>query len=70
MPACRVPELKAVPAKYIAEPHTMPREVQEQCKCVIGTHYPAPIVDSAVTYRHAQARAVRPPTRLHTLTSP
>jgi deoxyribodipyrimidine photo-lyase len=45
-----VPELERVPGEYLAEPWTMPPEVQETAGCVIGRDYPAPIVD------HAQAR--------------
>jgi deoxyribodipyrimidine photo-lyase len=45
-----VPELERVPDEYLAEPWTMPAEVQEASGCVIGSDYPAPIVD------HAQAR--------------
>lgn len=46
-----VPELARVPDEYICEPWTMPPGVQLASNCVIGTHYPAPIVD------HMQARA-------------
>ncbi len=45
-----VPELRDVPRDYLAEPWTMPAEVQEECGCRIGRDYPEPIVD------HAQAR--------------
>ena len=45
-----VPELRDVPGKYLAEPWTMPDDVQEQAGCRIGTDYPQPIVD------HRQAR--------------
>ncbi|HEX2914180.1 MAG TPA: deoxyribodipyrimidine photo-lyase [Chloroflexia bacterium] len=40
-----VPELAKVPDKYIHEPHTMPRALQEHLGVVIGRDYPAPIVD-------------------------
>lgn len=40
-----VPELKNVPDKYLSEPWTMPDDVQQQAGCIIGTDYPAPIVD-------------------------
>jgi deoxyribodipyrimidine photo-lyase len=46
-----VPELKNVPQEYIHEPWKMPVEMQERLGCVIGRHYPQPIVD------HAEARA-------------
>jgi deoxyribodipyrimidine photo-lyase len=45
-----VPELADVPDAYLAEPWTMPPEVQDQARCRIGEDYPRPIVD------HAQAR--------------
>jgi deoxyribodipyrimidine photo-lyase len=40
-----VPELRPVPDRYLREPWTMPREVQEEVGCVIGRDYPEPIVD-------------------------
>lgn len=42
-----VPELKNVPAKFIHAPHEMPPALQKEAGCVIGKHYPAPIVDHA-----------------------
>ncbi len=45
-----VPELTDVPDTYLAEPWTMPDDVQERARCRIGREYPAPIVD------HPQAR--------------
>jgi deoxyribodipyrimidine photo-lyase len=45
-----LPELAPVPARYLREPWTMPPELQAEVGCVIGDHYPAPIVD------HRQAR--------------
>ena len=45
-----VPELADVPDAYLAEPWTMPEEIQVRAGCRIGRDYPAPIVD------HAQAR--------------
>jgi deoxyribodipyrimidine photo-lyase len=46
-----VPELRAVPDEHLAEPWTMPPELQARVGCVIGRDYPAPIVD------HREARA-------------
>jgi deoxyribodipyrimidine photo-lyase len=46
-----VPELAGVPDRFLTEPWTMPKDVQEQCGCRIGTDYPRPLVD------HRQARA-------------
>ena len=40
-----VPELRAVPDRYMPEPWTMPPEVQRDAGCEIGTDYPALIVD-------------------------
>jgi deoxyribodipyrimidine photo-lyase len=51
-----VPELKAVPDEYLAEPWTMPAEVQERVGCVIGRDYPAPIVDHVQARREALER--------------
>jgi deoxyribodipyrimidine photo-lyase len=45
-----VPELANVPDKYLSQPWTMPPELQQEVGCIIGTNYPAPIVD------HKQAR--------------
>lgn len=40
-----VPELRTVPDEYMAEPWSMPIEVQREVGCLIGSDYPAPIVD-------------------------
>lgn len=40
-----LPQLKDMPAKYIYEPWTAPLSVQRSSSCIIGTHYPAPIVN-------------------------
>ncbi len=45
-----VPELRNVPDEYLAEPWTMPDEIQRRSGCIIGKDYPAPVLD------HAQAR--------------
>ena len=49
-----LPELARVPAEFIVEPHRMPRTVQQQSGCLIGSDYPAPIVDHARAYQAAQ----------------
>jgi deoxyribodipyrimidine photo-lyase len=51
-----IPELADVPADYIAEPHTMPREMQQSSGCIIGQDYPAPIVDHASASHRAKQR--------------
>ena len=45
-----------MPDAYLAEPWTMPDEVQEQSGCVIGRDYPEPIVDHAEARRQALDR--------------
>ena len=51
-----VRELERVPDAYLAQPWTMPPDVQAAAGCVIGRDYPAPIVDHAVARREALAR--------------
>ncbi len=51
-----VPELRDVPAQYLAEPWKMPDEVQRQVGCVIGADYPAPIVDHLAARKQAIER--------------
>jgi deoxyribodipyrimidine photo-lyase len=43
-----VPELKKVPIKYLHAPWEMPLEMQKQVDCLVGSDYPAPIVDHAM----------------------
>lgn len=40
-----LPVLKDFPAEYIYEPWKAPRAVQERAGCLVGTHYPRPIVE-------------------------
>ncbi|NWY61672.1 CRY2 protein, partial [Chionis minor] len=40
-----LPVLKDFPTEYIYEPWKAPRAVQEQAGCLVGTHYPRPIVE-------------------------
>jgi deoxyribodipyrimidine photo-lyase len=54
-----VPELVAVPDRYLPEPWTMPIEVQERCGVRIGRDYPEPIVEHAHARRLALARYAR-----------
>jgi deoxyribodipyrimidine photo-lyase len=51
-----VPELRAVPDRYLREPWTMPEEVQREVGCVIGEDYPEPLVDHAAARREALER--------------
>ena len=50
-----VPELAAVPVKFIHAPWAMPPGEQAACGCVIGHDYPAPVVDHAVQRERALA---------------
>lgn len=49
-----VPELAAVPDRYVHAPWTMPEAEQRRCGCRIGVDYPAPIVD----HREARERTL------------
>jgi deoxyribodipyrimidine photo-lyase len=40
-----VPELRKVSDKFIHEPWKMPLAVQEEINCIIGIHYPKPVID-------------------------
>jgi deoxyribodipyrimidine photo-lyase len=51
-----VPELRGVPDARLAEPWTMDDDEQRAAGCVIGTDYPAPIVDHAHERRVAMER--------------
>lgn len=60
-----IPELQNVTGKFIHEPWRMPIQVQREVHCVIGEHYPWPIIDHAwareraiTTYRRAQKTAL------------
>jgi deoxyribodipyrimidine photo-lyase len=43
-----VPELANVPLEFIHTPWTMPLHVQKQVGCLIGAHYPAPVIDHGI----------------------
>ncbi len=49
-----VPELRALPASAIHEPHTIPAMLQSMYGVQIGRDYPAPIVDNVVAMRNAR----------------
>jgi len=51
-----LPVLARVPARWLAEPHRMPLSVQREAGCIIGRHYPAPIVEHATAWREAREK--------------
>jgi len=51
-----IPELGAVPDRFVHEPWRMDDAQQRAARCVIGVDYPAPIVDHAVEREIALAR--------------
>jgi deoxyribodipyrimidine photo-lyase len=51
-----VPELASVPLSLLATPWLMGPAQQRAAGCVIGQHYPAPIVDDAVAVKQAKER--------------
>ncbi len=51
-----VPELRSVPDEHIYRPWLMPESVQREVECVIGSDYPAPIVDHAIAREAALDR--------------
>ncbi len=51
-----VPELARVRNVFVHEPWRMPTAAQAESGCVIGGHYPAPVIDHAEAVRHARGR--------------
>lgn len=51
-----LPELRAVPVAFRHTPWLMSGEQQRKAGCLIGKHYPAPIVDHERAIRHARQR--------------
>ena len=51
-----LPELDGVPNEHLAEPHKMPLDVQRKSGCIIGKHYPRPIVNHQDAVREARRR--------------
>lgn len=51
--ACRryLPVLRGFPAKFIYDPWNAPESVQLAAKCIIGVHYPKPMVNHAEASR-------------------
>lgn len=46
-----LPVLRGFPAKYIYDPWNAPESVQAAAKCIIGVHYPKPMVHHAEASR-------------------
>ncbi|XP_034541453.1 cryptochrome-1b [Notolabrus celidotus] len=46
-----LPVLRGFPDKYIYDPWNAPEEVQRAAKCIIGVHYPKPMVNHAEASR-------------------
>ncbi len=54
-----VPELAAIPAKYVHQPWTAPAKILEQSGITLGEHYPEPVVDLSASRKEALARFKR-----------
>lgn len=46
-----LPVLRGFPARYIYDPWNAPEEMQKAAKCIIGVHYPKPMVNHAEASR-------------------
>ncbi|MCT0218573.1 DNA photolyase family protein [Synechococcus sp. CS-1329] len=51
-----LPELAVVPAVHLHEPWTMPLSTQQRVGCVLGEHYPLPLVEPGAAAREARER--------------
>jgi hypothetical protein len=51
-----IPELKDIPLKYVHEPWKMPVELQNDIQVVIGSRYPAPIVQEQESAKLAKQK--------------
>jgi deoxyribodipyrimidine photo-lyase len=51
-----LPELQTVPLVHLHEPWTMALSTQQRVGCVLGVHYPQPIVEPAAAARAAKER--------------
>ena len=51
-----VPELASVPTEYVVEPHKMTAAEQDRYGCIIGTDYPAPLVEHKEAVKDAKSR--------------
>lgn len=54
-----IPALSKMPTKYIYEPWTAPRVVQEAAGCIIGVDYPERICDHEVVHKNNMQRMQR-----------
>jgi hypothetical protein len=45
-----------VPNEFLAEPHKMPLKLQKELNCIIGNHYPEPIVEHTAAFKLARQR--------------
>ncbi|MCQ8896020.1 deoxyribodipyrimidine photo-lyase/cryptochrome family protein [Limnobacter humi] len=56
-----IPELAALPTEWLAEPWNTPIIIQHDCGCVVGRHYPQPIVnpDTAISEARMKITAFR-----------
>ncbi|EDY83917.1 deoxyribodipyrimidine photolyase family [Verrucomicrobiia bacterium DG1235] len=51
-----VPELAAIPAEHVHEPWTLSQTQQKKLSCLLGKHYPLPIIDHAEAIRKARVK--------------
>ncbi|KAL4225263.1 hypothetical protein ACF0H5_015951 [Mactra antiquata] len=51
-----IPKLAKFPQKFIYEPWTAPKTIQEKCGCIIGKDYPKPIVDHDIVRKQNISR--------------
>ena len=51
-----VPELASVPTEHVVEPHKMTAAEQDRYGCIIGTDYPAPLVEHKEAVKDAKSR--------------
>lgn len=49
-----LPELRQVPTSWIHQPWLMPEKLQQSYRCILGKHYPMPLVDFSDACRTAR----------------
>ena len=54
-----LPALEQVPKEFIHEPWLMDSQLQNQVNCIIGKHYPSPIIDFKASYKIAKDRIAK-----------